>query len=247
MAYLDSVIFQRTDSGLAEIRGMKLELKKSERLLLVTVDGASNYRQLQSLLKGMAQERLDRALFSLQAKELICEVLYPLDPAKLDLIDPAIVQLFLRGTVVEQSHDTAFLAGDAREVVDDEADAPAELPHAYPGSHLGMPLSSVISSNSSEGLSVNTRKDRMAPLLDLDSPSTIGLDLSELVDGLEEKRKSRKTKIVQAFPQPERRKRRRKSGSKRVVKDSWHIYAYYTIFALAVLLVLLSLLAKLWR
>jgi hypothetical protein len=244
VAYLDSVIFQRTDSGSAEIRRMKLQLKKSERLVLVTVDGISTYLQLRTILNTMAQERLDRALFSLQARELVSEVLFPVDEADLEVIDPATMKLFLSGTVDELSRNSGFQVDAALEAAEDNE---FESQLDYPGSHLSMPLSSVISSSSSEGLSVNTRKGRTSPLLDQEAPSTIGLDFSKLVDGLAEKRQSHKTKIVQVFPQPERRKKRRKSGPRKVIKNSWHIYAYYVVFTLAILLIVLSVLERMWR
>lgn len=249
MAYSESTIFQRTDSGNAEIRGRQLGLKKSERLVLVTVDGVCDYGQLKMVLKILAQEQLDRALQSLQAKDLLLEIMFPLSLSERDLIDPSVMESFLRQSVPEPSSDSLLPVGldlDLELNLDltGEPEVASELAanqgQDERGAHLGMPLSSVISSNTSEGMSVNTRKDLVEPLNYADSVTTIGTGLSSLKEEMNRDALGKKVKLVQVFPVPERRKKKRKSKRRVEPKNTWHIYVYYVLFGLGILLVLYS-------
>lgn len=249
VAYSDNIIFQRTDSGNAEIRARRHGLKKSERLVLVTVDGVCNYAQLKAALKSLAQEQLDRALQSLQTKDLVSEIMFPLDLSERDLIDPSVMDSFLRQSVPESSFDNlvpAELELDL-ELDLDLAGAPKggapvvaiELQNQH-GAHLAMPLSTVISSNTSEGLSVNTRKDWVEPLNYADSITTIGSGLSALKDELSKDESAKKVKLVQVFPVPERRKKKRQSKRRPEPKNAWMIYVYYILFGVGLMLVFYS-------
>ena len=72
-----STIFQRTESGRSEIKNKMHGLTQSERLALIVVDGVSPYSELRQKLKGLADERFQRALNKLLQKNLIFEVLLP--------------------------------------------------------------------------------------------------------------------------------------------------------------------------
>lgn len=253
MAYSDSTIFQRTESGNAEIRGRRLGLKKSERLVLVTVDGICDYAQLRVILKTLSQEQLLRALQSLQAKDLVSEIMFPLSLSERDLIDPLVMESFLRQSMPEPAPESVPLPElDVDLNLDVNLDlAPGSGPESQveavrtePASHSAMPLSSVISSNTSDGLSVNTRKDLIEPLNYADSITTIGSELSALKEELNRDGPAKKVKLVQVFPVPERRKKKRKSKRRPEPKNTWHIYAYYALFVLGLILVIYSIFFK---
>lgn len=70
-----SAIFQRTESGRSEIRNKLHGLTQSERLALIVIDGNSTYGELRTKLKGLSEERFDRALTKLLQKSFVFEVL----------------------------------------------------------------------------------------------------------------------------------------------------------------------------
>jgi hypothetical protein len=90
-----SAIFQRTDSGRTEIKTKMHGLTQSERLVLIVVDGVSPYAEIRQKLKGLADERFNRALTNLLQKNLILEVLLPTGAAENDEFDAATVDRFL--------------------------------------------------------------------------------------------------------------------------------------------------------
>ncbi|GGC94945.1 hypothetical protein [Undibacterium terreum] len=96
MGYPDWVIFQRTDSGRAEIQNKERGLTQSERLVLIIADGVSTYAGLRIKLKSLAHQRFDRAIRKLLEKGLLYEVMFPAEGQKPDMVDPDIMDKFLR-------------------------------------------------------------------------------------------------------------------------------------------------------
>ena len=70
-----TAIFQRTESGRSEIKHKMHGLTQSERLALIVIDGVSTYGELRAKLKGLSQERFDRAVEKLLQKSFVIEVL----------------------------------------------------------------------------------------------------------------------------------------------------------------------------
>ncbi|WP_394780463.1 hypothetical protein, partial [Undibacterium sp.] len=96
MGYPDWAVFQRTESGKAEIRNKDKGLTQSERLVLIIADGVSSYADLRSKLKSLARERFDRAVRKLTDKGLLYEVMFPEEGQKPDMVDPEMMDRFLR-------------------------------------------------------------------------------------------------------------------------------------------------------
>lgn len=90
-----SAIFQRTESGRTEIKTKMHGLTQSERLALIVVDGVTPYLDLRQKLKGLTDERFDRALNKLLQKTLIFELLLPTGKLDNDEFDAATVDRFL--------------------------------------------------------------------------------------------------------------------------------------------------------
>ena len=89
-----SATFQRTESGRSEIKNKMHGLTQSERLALIVVDGVSPYGELRKKLKGLADDRFQRALNKLLQKNLIFEVLLPTNEEQ-EVFDAATVDRFL--------------------------------------------------------------------------------------------------------------------------------------------------------
>lgn len=96
MGYPDWAVFQRTESGKAEIRNKDKGLTQSERLVLIIADGVSSYADLRRKLKSLARERFDRAVRKLTDKGLLYEVMFPEEGQKPDMVDPEMMDRFLR-------------------------------------------------------------------------------------------------------------------------------------------------------
>lgn len=90
-----SAIFQRTDSGRTEIKTKMHGLTQSERLALIVVDGVTPYIGIRQKLKGLTDERFNRALNNLLQKNLIFEVLLDGEVTDDDEFDAAIIERFL--------------------------------------------------------------------------------------------------------------------------------------------------------
>jgi hypothetical protein len=90
-----SAIFQRTDSGRTEIKNKMHGLTQSERLALIVIDGVTTYGNLREKLKGLSEERFDRALTKLLQKALIFEVLLPEANAVPEEFDASTVNNYL--------------------------------------------------------------------------------------------------------------------------------------------------------
>jgi hypothetical protein len=96
LIYQSDDLFQRTDKGRLEIRLKKQGLTQSERLMLIMVDGLSNYGALRMKLKSLKEERFDRALLSLLDRGLIVELSAPLEDHIPEIIDNQEMDNFLR-------------------------------------------------------------------------------------------------------------------------------------------------------
>ena len=91
-----AAIFQRTDDGRDEIRTKKHGLTQSERLVLIILDGVTPYGELRERLKGLSEERFERALNKLLSKKLIIEVMFQLEDQKPEKLDASVVDRFLQ-------------------------------------------------------------------------------------------------------------------------------------------------------
>lgn len=146
MGYPDWVIFQRTESGRAEIRSKERGLTQSERLVLIIADGVSSYAALRGKLKSLARERFDRAVRKLTDKGLLYEVMFPEEGQQPDTVDPELMDRFLRqedGDPVsiisfdpEEEHGEAGLDQESTDPVDPlrpATQAPASLANKEAG------------------------------------------------------------------------------------------------------------------
>lgn len=91
-----SIIFQRTHTGRDEIYQKSHGLTQSERLVLIMVDGVSTYQQVRSKLPALVDERFERAIRKLHAKELILEVFMPVADQAPEEIEQGVVDRFLQ-------------------------------------------------------------------------------------------------------------------------------------------------------
>ena len=91
-----SAIFQRTESGRSEIKNKMHGLTQSERLALIVIDGLSTYGDLKLKLKGLTEERFERAVLKLLHKSLIFEILLAEENAIADEFDAKTVDQFLQ-------------------------------------------------------------------------------------------------------------------------------------------------------
>lgn len=91
-----SAVFQRTESGRNEIKNKMHGLTQSERLALIVIDGVTSYGDLRAKLKGLSEERFERALSKLLHKSLIFEVLLSLDDSVAEELDSKTIDLFLQ-------------------------------------------------------------------------------------------------------------------------------------------------------
>lgn len=125
----DSAIYQRTESGRNEIRNKLHGLTQSERLVLIVVDGVTPYGAMRLKLKGLVQERFDRALSKLLQKRMIIEVLLPTDDDVADNYDSATVDRFLQQdpldpvTIISFDPEDEFGLDDAPSPVADATQA----------------------------------------------------------------------------------------------------------------------------
>lgn len=88
-------LFQRSDTGRAEIHKKSHGLTQSERLVLIMVDGVASYLELREKMAGLTEERIDRAMRTLLEKELIFEVLLPIPGQIPEQIDDQAVARYL--------------------------------------------------------------------------------------------------------------------------------------------------------
>lgn len=91
-----ATIFQRTHSGREEIHKKSHGLTQSERLVLIMVDGVTTYKEIRAKLPVLSDERFERALQKLQAKELVLEVFMPLEGQTPDELERTVIDRFLQ-------------------------------------------------------------------------------------------------------------------------------------------------------
>lgn len=91
-----SIIFHRTQAGRDEIQQKSHGLTQSERLVLIMVDGVSTYQQVRSKLPVLADDRFQRAVQKLQAKELILEVFLPVEGQNPEELERTVIDRFLQ-------------------------------------------------------------------------------------------------------------------------------------------------------
>lgn len=91
-----TVIFQRTQAGRDEIYEKKRGLTQSERLVLIMIDGATPYQGVRAKLPVLTEERFQRALTTLQKKDLILEVFLPLEGQQPEEMEQTVVDRFIQ-------------------------------------------------------------------------------------------------------------------------------------------------------
>jgi hypothetical protein len=91
-----TVIFQRTQAGRKEIHEKKCGLTQSERLVLIMVDGVSSFSGVRSKLPVLSDERFERAIRTLVRKDLILEVLMPIQGQAPEEVESTVVDRFLQ-------------------------------------------------------------------------------------------------------------------------------------------------------
>lgn len=91
-----STVFQRTESGRDEIRRKTHGLTQSERLVLILVDGVADSESVRSRLRGLSDDRFNRALTKLVRNHLVQEVLMPVPGQEAETVDSNVADLFLR-------------------------------------------------------------------------------------------------------------------------------------------------------
>lgn len=94
-------ILQRTDIGRDTIKTKCVRLTQSERLVLILVDGVTPFAALREKVWALSEERFTKALDTLLQKDLIYEVLLPLEDQQAEEIDSAVVERFLQ----QDAHD----------------------------------------------------------------------------------------------------------------------------------------------
>ncbi len=229
MTFQDGVIFQRTETGSNEIRNGKVVLRHNERLVLVLIDGVTSYAQLRAKMRGLVQQRFDLALSGLQEKGLILEILFPLIDQHKDAIAPEVLVDFLKAN----SQGSARYSGRSASSSFDARDP--DNVHAFSG---------MISSSGNLALSIDTRAGPSSRMLNHANPSgdadanevDFFLPVDVSLENIPTSSRS-KTKLVHVYPNPEK-KRRKRSKRARVVKTSWHIYAYSGLLLVAAFLIL---------
>lgn len=133
-----SQIFQRTQAGREEIQKKSHGLTQSERLVLIMVDGASATHAVRSKLPVLTDERFNRALGNLQKKDLITEVLLPLEGQAADELEPTIIDRFLQQDPLDP---VTIILLDPEEYLDVPVEAPlSPAPKEVPPSLPTEPL-----------------------------------------------------------------------------------------------------------
>ena len=94
--FTSETIFQRSPSGREEIYQKKCGLTQSERQVLIMIDGVTACCAIRDKLTSLTPERVERALTTLQRKELILEVFMPLADQQVEEVESAVVERFLQ-------------------------------------------------------------------------------------------------------------------------------------------------------
>ncbi|KIF81829.1 hypothetical protein TSA66_15135 [Noviherbaspirillum autotrophicum] len=91
-----TMIFQRTQAGRDEIYEKQRRLTQSERLVLIMVDGTTSYQGVRSKLPVLTEERFQRALTTLQKKDLILEVFLPVEGQQPEEMAQTVIDRFIQ-------------------------------------------------------------------------------------------------------------------------------------------------------
>lgn len=91
-----SIVFQRTQAGRDEIRQKSHGLTQSERLVLIMIDGVTDYQGVRRKVSALTDQRFERALTKLQAKELVLEVFMPLEGQAPEELEGEVIDRFLQ-------------------------------------------------------------------------------------------------------------------------------------------------------
>lgn len=127
-------VFQRTESGRDTIKNKTFKLTQSERLLLIVVDGVTNYEELRKEVWALSEERFNRALTTLLNAGLIFEVMLVLQTQEPEVLDKGVVEHFLRQdpmdpvTIISSYPEDEFGEGDSP--VGEGGSSSVPTPHA---------------------------------------------------------------------------------------------------------------------
>lgn len=209
------MIYQRTELGNAEIRQNRLGLSKIERLLLVLVDGVNHFADLKQQIKSKDVNLLEAALNTLLGQDLIYEVMFVAKGQVPDVVESELLDRFLQA---------------------DRSDAKI---HAQPT----LTISNVEpGGNAKSGVLVDTGQQTVVPL----RIGEAGLDLylplgSEEIDIPPEiaaqKAARKKVKVVQVFPEPNvKKKKRRKKRITQTGRD-WQLILCLALLIVALLVI----------
>jgi hypothetical protein len=133
-----TTIFQRTQVGRDEIYKKSRGLTQSERLVLIVIDGTTSFDGIRKKLPVLTDERFNRALSSLQKKDLVLEVFLPMGEMESDEVESAVIDRFLQQdpldpvTIIVMDPEEEFeaLAEVPRCSIEREVLAPQEVPSA---------------------------------------------------------------------------------------------------------------------
>lgn len=212
------MIYQRTELGNTEIRQRRLGLQKAERLMLVLVDGVSQFADLKQQVKSKEVEAIDVAIENLLAQGLIYEVMLVAKGQMPDVVESELLDHFLR----EDIHDRK---------------RPAK------GTSFQIPSALISKSHEGVGVSVDTHKQTNLPLGSAEAELDLYLPLGGSQDVIPPevlvlKAARKKVNVVQVFPEPERREKKRRK--KKPVETSWDRRAQFYSVLLFIALVIIG-------
>lgn len=116
-----SIVFQRTQAGRDEIRQKSHGLTQSERLVLIMIDGVTDYQGVRRKVFALTDQRFERALTKLQAKELVLEVFMPLEGQAPEELEGEVVERFLQQDPLDP---VTIIVHDPEEELEGMADLP---------------------------------------------------------------------------------------------------------------------------
>jgi hypothetical protein len=130
-----STIFQRTPAGRDEIYQKKGGLTQSERLVLIMIDGTTSCQGVRAKLPVLTDERFQRALLTLQKKDLVFEVLMPVEGEAAEEVERTVVDRFLQQDPTDPLTIISYNPEDEFEIVGDQHPA-ANIPPSIQASSV---------------------------------------------------------------------------------------------------------------
>ncbi|HVL77367.1 MAG TPA: hypothetical protein VM406_15240 [Noviherbaspirillum sp.] len=94
--FSETTTFQRTHTGRTEIHEKKSGLTQSERLVLIMIDGVTPFSGVRAKLPVLTEDRFARAVQTLLNKDLILEVILPVEGQAPELVERTIIDRFLQ-------------------------------------------------------------------------------------------------------------------------------------------------------